>query len=178
MNPDLDVFDDRAVYNGLTHEVGHWLGLAHTFEGNCSTAKISYWNGQASYNFSGDGVTDTPAHAASTFATSNGLSTCWQNMALNTCDDALGCDPGNDPVDNYMNVIPGVCYENYGRFTPGQRERMLIQYEIYRFRNITYNHLVPVIKSPAATCRKVEESCSKDKDCCGTLRCKSKRCTN
>jgi hypothetical protein len=27
MNPDLDVFEDSAVYNGLVHEVGHFLGM-------------------------------------------------------------------------------------------------------------------------------------------------------
>ena len=128
MNPDLNVFNPLAVFNGLTHEAGHFLGLAHTFEGGCSTDVANLWNGQSSYQFSSDGVADTPPHAGATFGQRNGFSTCWQGMNVKTCPGSEGLDP----VNNFMNVIPGPCYEKYGSFTAGQMSRMLIQYETFR----------------------------------------------
>ena len=63
----------------LTHEVGHHLGLDHTFSGNCTNPN--------------DGIDDTPQHNES------GLWSCNSNQ--DTCPN----DPGNDPVTNYMNYI-------------------------------------------------------------------------
>jgi len=44
-----------------------------------------------------------------------------------------------DPIDNYMNYIDarggqekGACYEQYGRFTLGQIERMTMMWEKFR----------------------------------------------
>ena len=64
-----------------THEVGHWLGLFHTFEGGC--------------DLPGDSVDDTPPQAA---ATINCLTT------VNTCS---GGD--SDQVENFMNYIWDRC---------------------------------------------------------------------
>ena len=70
----------------VTHEVGHHLGLPHTFQGNCSEPN--------------DGIDDTPQH------NENGLWSC--NSSQDTCPN----DPGNDPVNNYMNYS-GNCQTEY-----------------------------------------------------------------
>jgi hypothetical protein len=78
----------------LDHEVGHWLGLFHTFQDGCSRIN--------------DRVADTPAEG---FATSN----CPVDVK-DTCTAR-----GTDPVHNYMDYSDDSCTN---RFTPGQSRRM------------------------------------------------------
>jgi hypothetical protein len=68
-----------------THEVGHWLNLAHTFEGKCSPA--------------GDGVADTPAERTPTSGCPTGKDTC--------------SAPGLDPIHNYMDYSFDNCYTEF-----------------------------------------------------------------
>jgi PKD repeat protein len=81
----------------LTHEVGHWINLAHTW-GNSNDAAL------ASNCSSDDGVTDTP--------NTIGWTSCNLNGA--TCGSAL------DNVENYMDY--SYCSK---MFTLGQSTRML-----------------------------------------------------
>lgn len=67
------------------HEVGHWLGLFHTFENSC--------DGE------GDSVTDTPDEA------SPGK---YCPVARNSCPS-----DGYDPVDNYMDFTWDICMNNF-----------------------------------------------------------------
>ncbi|TFK24300.1 hypothetical protein FA15DRAFT_704739 [Coprinopsis marcescibilis] len=85
------------------HEVGHWLGLYHTFEGHdCSG--------------SGDFVSDTPAQAFQADGCPIGLDSC-------------PFHPGVDPISNYMDYTEDLCRTE---FTPGQIARMSGQYNQYR----------------------------------------------
>jgi hypothetical protein len=102
------------------HEVGHWLGLFHTFHGATST----------SCELADDMVDDTPAHKDQFIGACPAPST-------DTCDSL----PGNDPIHNYMTNYSDVCKSE---FTRGQFERMRDQYTTYR-RQLSTSPPCPVV---------------------------------
>ncbi len=85
-----------------THEVGHWLGLLHTFQNGCRAP--------------GDLVDDTPAQADG-----NNVFSC---SKLDTCPAA-----GRDPVHNFMSYGDDACLT---RFSKGQVARMSESWQLYR----------------------------------------------
>ena len=68
-----------------THEAGHWLNLAHTFNGGCNN-----W---------GDYVEDTPPMLVPTNGCPAGKDTC--------------SEPGLDPIHNYMDYSYDSCYTEF-----------------------------------------------------------------
>ncbi|GKY90430.1 hypothetical protein MPSEU_000016800 [Mayamaea pseudoterrestris] len=141
----------NAIEN-IVHEVGHFLGLEHTFLGGCSNRVIQSSDGKIVV--SGDGVDDTAQHEIPTKDVVPGEDVCWIfDPPLNTCKNQKY---GADPVKNQMNYLLGTCSKKFGEFTPGQIERMVVQHETFRLDNI---------------CRVSDITCVSDDQCCAGLRC-------
>lgn len=98
----------------MTHECGHYLGLAHPFENGCDTI----------FGI-GDGIDDTPPVAAANFQ-------C--DFSANSCHNDSVDLP--DMIENYMDYAPGTCKN---LFTLDQKDLMRACFESSSLRALLVN---------------------------------------
>lgn len=89
----------------VVHEIGHWLGLYHTWENGCKGK--------------GDMVADTAPHLKDTLDNDD-AENCFGNGTAFYLSPCKGHLKEKLPILNIMNYVKSECLDWFGSFTPGQ----------------------------------------------------------
>lgn len=91
----------------LVHELGHYLGLRHTFDGGCTNDDCTR---------DGDAVCDTPPDGSTAAVPCSG--------SVNSCTTDTDSGFASDQDDLFINYMDYGRFSCYSAFTAGQRDRM------------------------------------------------------
>jgi hypothetical protein len=107
-----------------THEVGHWLGLFHTFQDGCGDGA------EPGCYSTGDRICDTPGQTGSHGGCPIGT------------DECAG-DSGPDPIHNYMEYTDDTCMNNFSSEQARRIRCTLIHYRPEVCNPVTVSTLEP-----------------------------------
>jgi Pregnancy-associated plasma protein-A len=116
------IFAAYSLGRTATHEIGHYLGLFHTFQGGCVAP--------------GDEIDDTPFESSPAFGCQEGRNTCTQD--------------GDDPIHNYMDYSDDPCLTEFTKDQTARMQTMVTAYRPSLFAtSVAQASLSPVNAVPA-----------------------------